>query len=405
MWFAYALTFFCDAMLYYGALGCLGLLSGCGARLWLAPAFLLAGCWLCGRLTGKGRWWLRYAPLLASAAAMIAPGNLAGRLATLPMAVYMPLYVYYNRRPPDYDYAADRFRHSLLVAGGVMLLSAFFRARSWTQGLPWLFLYFTLSMALLRLLRHDGAVIRSRRFRALNAGGVALVCAAGFGLSQPGIVGALARAWRWLADNVLLNLLALVLFVIQWVLYALAWVASKLFPALGPDALPGDPGFRAPADSQPMLREAAREIQALPPVVIFLIKAAGLALLAALAFILLRALSRRVARTDSPAGTDTRESLDDEAPRPRAAPLRRGPADGVRRQYRRALLLLRARGGRVSPTMNTLQIEQQNEALADPDALRALRAVYLPARYGDREASPEDARAAREAVERLKKNK
>ena len=156
---------------------------------------------------------------------------------------------------------------------------------------------------------------------------------------------------------------------------------------------------------QPMLREAAREIQALPPVVIFLIKAAGLALLAALAFILLRALSRRVARTDSPAGTDTRESLDDEAPRPRAAPLRRGPADGVRRQYRRALLLLRARGGRVSPTMNTLQIEQQNETLADPDALRALRAVYLPARYGDREASPEDARAAREAVERLKKNK
>ena len=93
MSFAYAMTFFCDAMLYYGILGCLGLLRGCGPELYRAPVPLLAGCWLCGRLTGRGRWWLRYLPLAAVVPALIAPGNLAGGVATLPMAVYMPLYV------------------------------------------------------------------------------------------------------------------------------------------------------------------------------------------------------------------------------------------------------------------------------------------------------------------------
>ena len=91
------------------------------------------------------------------------------------------------------------------------------------------------------------------------------------------------------------------------------------------------------------------------------IKGVGVALLAVLAFVILRALSRRIGRLESASGTDERESLDALAagqPRPRLR--RRDPQEGVRHWYRRSLALIRARGGRVAPTMNTLQIQQEN---------------------------------------------
>ncbi|MBR6219619.1 MAG: DUF4129 domain-containing protein, partial [Clostridia bacterium] len=67
------------------------------------------------------------------------------------------------------------------------------------------------------------------------------------------------------------------------------------------------------------------------------------------------------------------------------------------------LVLLRARGGRVSPTMNTLQIQDENASAPGIDGLRALREVYLPVRYGNRTASREDLRRAQAALDRMKK--
>ena len=226
---SYALPYFCDAMLYFGALGCIGLLRWCAANIILAPVTLLVGCWLSGKLTGRGKPWLRWLPMVLIVPAMIVAGNFAGRVATLPMAVYLPLYVYNNRRAPDYDYAADRFRYSLIVAGIVLLVSILVGASHWQQGLPYLFLYFTLSVALLRLLRHDDRVARSSRFRLLNLAGVMAVCAAGFMLSQPRIVAAIKAAGLWFLDNVVLRIVALMLYVVQWVFY----LVGQLFAWLG----------------------------------------------------------------------------------------------------------------------------------------------------------------------------
>ncbi len=398
---AYALPFFCDAMLYFGALGCLGLLYHCRDVLAWTPVMLLAACWLSGQLTGRGKPWLRWLPMAVAAPCLIVAGNTAGQLACLPMLVYLPLYVYNNRRAPDYDYAADRFRHSLIALALVVLMALLFRSEHWQDGLPWLFVYFTLNIALLRLLRHDDGVARSLRFRVINLGGVALVCAVGFALSQPGIVAVVKAGWRWFLENVVLNALALIAYLIQWVLY----LGARLLMWLGMSGIESDamPDINPVAGLGSGLPRTAREIRALPPVVLFLLKATGVALLAALAFLILRALSRRVARAEFAGASEEREALDAAEPRPRHSRLRRGAENGVRQWYRRSLLLLRGRGGRVSPTMNTLQILEQNTAAADPDALRALREVYLPVRYGGREATREDVRRAREAYERLKK--
>ena len=51
---------------------------------------------------------------------MLAGRGWPGWLATQPMAVYLPMYLHANRRPPDYDYAADRFRHSLIAMAAAL---------------------------------------------------------------------------------------------------------------------------------------------------------------------------------------------------------------------------------------------------------------------------------------------
>jgi len=55
---AYALTCFCDMMLYLAALGFFGLLGARGAAFYYVPVLLSAGCWLCGQLRRqeKLRW-------------------------------------------------------------------------------------------------------------------------------------------------------------------------------------------------------------------------------------------------------------------------------------------------------------------------------------------------------------
>lgn len=398
--FAYALTFFCDAMLYYGAMGCLGLLKVCRAGLFWVPVLLLAGCWLSGRLAARPGW-LRWLPMAVIAPALLLAGNGPGRAVSVPMLVYLPLYVRYNRRAPDYDYVADRFRHSLIAAGAALLLAALFRASSWQKGLPYLFAYFTLNMALLRLLRHDDRVARSRRFRLLNLGGVALVCAAGFGLSQPGIVAAVRAGWQWFLNNVVLNLVALLLLAVQWILYAGAWLLHLILGS-GREGLSDPLPMDQAPEQLPVMARAADSVRRLPPALRIAVLAVGAALLAAAVFAILRALARRVARVESASGSDHRESLDDaESPsRPRAPRLLGDPGDGVRRQYRRALALARARGGRVAPNMNTLQILEANGETVDPAAMAELREIYLPVRYGGHAATRQDVTRARDAVKR-----
>ena len=148
------------------------------------------------------------------------------------------------------------------------------------------------------------------------------------------------------------------------------------------------------------------EIQTMNPIVRAILTGVGIALVVALVLALLRALSRQMARVGGSAVAEEREDLLDDAPESAVRP-RRGaaPEVSVRYWYRRALLWMLARGGRVTPFMNTLQIQQENLSRFDGDALRQLRALYLPVRYGRRAASDEDAKRARAAYERLRRAK
>ena len=397
---AYALTYFCDTMLYLAALGFFGWLRARGAAFYYVPVLLAAGCWLCGRniKCGKRRWLglLVVVPCLFLAAA-------AGSVvAALPIMVYLLLYVYNNRFVPDYYYASERFRYSLIIVGVIIIFSLAVNAQSWKLGLPYLFLYIAFSITLLRLLRHDDRMAQSRRFRILNLAEVLLVCAVGFAASQPEIFNVLRAAWLWFVEHVLLNLAALILYGLQWVLFAAAWLFTRLFGDMSLD-MEGMPEITPVESARPELAQAADSVQALPLLLRLAIQGIGIAVVAVLGFMLLRALSGRIGRIEQVGGSDQREALR-ESESPRGARHRSGDrVDGVRRQYRQAMMALRARDGHISPTMNTLQIQQENGHIADPKALETLRNVYLPVRYGGYRPTAQDQKQARDAVERIRK--
>ena len=399
---AYALTYFCDTMLYLAALGFFGGLAARGAAFYYVPVLLFAGCWLCGQLIKREK--LRWLGLVVIIPCLFLAVAARSVMVAIPILVYLPLYVYNNRAVPDYYYAAERFLHSLIILGVILVFSLAVNAQSWKLGLPFLFVYIALSITLLRLLRHDDRMAQSRRFRFLNLAEVVLVCAIGFAASQPEILGILRAAWLWFAEHVLLNLAALLFYVLQWVLFAASWLFTRLFGNMSLD-MEGMPDITPVEPVQPGLSQTADSIQALPLLLRLAIQGIGIAVLAVLGFMLLRALSGRIGRIEHVVGNDYREALgaNDSPGGARFRP--RDRVDGVRRQYRQAMMALRAREGHVSPTMNTLQIQQENGDIADPDALETLRNVYLPVRYGSYRPTAQDQKRARAAAERIRKSK
>ena len=401
----YGLSCACDITLYLACLGCLGILSHCSGRVALTPAALLIACVAGRRLRDKPRLCQRVWPTALAAAALyfLIPGA-GGKLAALPPVIYAQLYVDNNPRPADHDAAADRFRAGLIVSAILAVVTLICGAKHWEDGLPYLFVYYTVSIALLRLLRHDDRVAGSRRFQIMNLLSVAAVCLVGFGAAQPWVLRALSSLWRFVRDRVLLPILAVLLYALQWALYLLGRLLSLLpFRLDGP--MPDSP--------PPPMGEAAQEGLLARPAPVEPLSAAARAVLIALAVaaaaallvVILRWLSRQEGRSADNRVSDERERLDPQALSPRIERARRGggPEQSVRWYYRKAALWIKGRGGEVSETMNTRQIRDANAERFDREALGALREAYLPVRYGGRKATREDVRAARDAYERLKR--
>ena len=397
----YAMSWLCDAMLYFGALGCIGLLWAAPGWLFIAPLAMAAGCALGFRLLPRKRLWI-IPPALAVLGVMAALRRVPMCLLCLPPAVYLFLYMLENRAVTDYYYAAQRFRYSLIALAAAMFLASFVRANSWQRGLPFLFAYFSLTIFLLRMLRADDSAVRSRRFRLMNILSISLVCAAGFALSQPAVVALLGTLWRFAANRILAPVASVLLYGIAWVLFGLAWLLAHIFP--WEDAPMTMPEFQSMNTLEEAYLPPEQGGAVVNPVARALLIVVGGAMLAAFTLMLLRALARQMARAGGSEREDERESLDSaphaaETPRPR---LRRGdPAEGIRYCYLRHLRTMKARGGKVLPTMNTLQLRNANAADFDAAAMDELRALYLPVRYDGRRAEPADLRRAKEACERL----
>ena len=402
----YGLNYFVDVLLYFAILGVLGVLWNASERLFFIPMLLFAGCALSHALSGRKKEWLMWLPLFVFIPCLILARGWGERLLCVAPSVYLFFYIRGNSTVADYYYVARKFRGALIGLCFVMFLVMINPAKSWANGLIYLFLYFAMVIFLLRMLRHDDSTAKSLRFRAMNLAGVASVCAAGFALSRPAVVAVIGKLWALLRDQVLARILAVVLYLVEWVLYGINWVLGMLLPnsELEMD-FGGMPAMQMDGGMEELLGPAEEGEVQVNPVARAIVIGIGVALLAAVVILVVRLLSRQTARMGTHNDDDERETLTEaEAePNPGFFRRRRDAEEGVRWYYRRSLQWLKARGGVVSAYMNTEQIQDANADQTDEAALAALREVYLPVRYAEAQATKADAQRAREAYEAIKR--
>ena len=402
----YGLNYFVDVLLYFGILGLLGLLWNASDRLFYIPMILFAACALSCTLSGRKKEWIRWLPMVLCLPCLILARGWGEKLLCVGPSLYLFYYLRGNRTVADYYYVARRFRGAMIGLCFVLFFVMVNPAKSWTNGLVYLFLYFAMMIFLLRMLRHDDSAAKSLRFRAMNLVGVGSVCAAGFALSRPAVMAVLGRVWGLFRDQVLARIFAVLLYIVELVLYAINAVLGFLLPDGELDMGMGEmPTMQMEGDMDTFLGPVEEGEVRVNPVARAIVIGIGIVLLVAVLVLIVRLLSRQTARMGTPGDDDERETLAENEPDPTPGFFRRhrDAEAGVRYYYRRSLQWLKARGGIVTAYMNTAQIRDANLDKADEAALSALREIYLPVRYADREAGREDAKRARDADEQLKK--
>ena len=138
------------------------------------------------------------------------------------------------------------------------------------------------------------------------------------------------------------------------------------------------------------------------PLLRHILEIAGILILAAIAFFLIRALSKHMPTSGNAERTDRREKLASGAPRVKKSAGAVGKTIGdIRKMYISFLRAAESRGVSLNGRQNSLQIRNASEKYFDAQTLDVLREAYIRARYGDC-ADETDRKNARAALKRLK---
>ena len=373
----------------------------------LAAAFLLALTVPLGALLSEksGKPALRFVPLVLTGLLWFFRPGTAGSVILILPVIYIVLQLAQKRFEADHHQLSDNFLlfSKILILPPVILLLLSRSDILRDFCLPPLLIFLMSGILALRTLRHDRRTMESRSFQLMNLGTATAVSAVALVLAVPRLREALWAAVTWVYEHVIIHILMVFVYLfgaVGWVLERfLKWILSRYDPER-PEQEQG-----ASVDEIIEDIEEAAEMPFLKTVLRIL----GIALAALALFLILRWLYRRLKgrsrRTGEDGGEITRISLEespsgDSLIRRREA---RTPSLRVRWYYRKMLLLLRSAGGRVDVSMTTK--DQLFEELRLFPELREeaeeLRALYLPARYGDT-SSEADAARARELFRSLR---
>lgn len=399
----YGLKLACDLYYYFAAIALFGALVHASGALIALPVLLGIGAGAGFAAAGKGQW-ARYLPLSLCLVAMPWLQGPADVLRALPALAYAVLYVRGNRRATDYDYACERFRQGMFLMPLCLFFCLTLGAESFLSAVPPLFLHLTLSVTLLRMLRHEDRTIAQKRFQAMNLMGVAGACGLGALLSTDWALWAFKAVALFLYDFALLPVLRAVLWLVNGVLRGISWLLSLLPWGDGAmDAPQLDAEFAQETELQMELGVTAEQVAA-NPVVKYVLAALGIVALCALTFALLRILSRQMSRDAAVERREERESIDASRRGESAGGAlrrRKDPVDAVRYTYRKFLRLAQSRSVPINERQNSLQIRNLSRTRFEESALDALRETYIRARYGEI-SGPEDVQRAKDAYERLR---
>lgn len=391
----------CALSLYGGVVQMLLAWFGISVPVLLPLAFCVAGAGVCRGL--RPRAW-RWAGLALLAPAALFCRDLWTALALLPMLGFAAYTGLAEPAPVEHDAFLRRFRISGMVYG--VLLAASGLSGALVRCEPALALLFFFSgVLLLRLSRYDAHTLGDRRFRALNAGALGVVCLAGAVLSDRTVLGALGKGIGAVYRTCLAPLLTVFFSILAWLFGWVAWLVGRLLPGVEETEMP-------PLDAmmifgeEPTMPEGAQAAQTNPLLRAVLVLL-GAAALAAVAFVLLRLLWKYARPAPvRQQGKEVREALPGNAAERRGenrAP-RFGSRRAVRQAYARALRLLAANGVGLAAGETSADMLEKTQARFGDTAAGQLRQLYLPARYcGTHPVTQAEAKAAKDAVKQLKK--
>ena len=400
----YGLKLACETYFYLAVAAIIGLMYNASEALLAVPALLGLGAGIGLLLSAKSEK-ARY-PFLALGLIPLAFGfGKRELIVMLPMFVYAFYYIKNNRTASDYYYTFRRFRAEIVLLPFFLLFSTMLYPEGPAEAVPAMFLFLTLSIALLRMQRHEEHIIRQKRFQLLNLLGISGVCILGVVLSTDWAVRILKAVLQFLYAYVLTPIIQALLWVLNRFIDLLSWICSLIPWSEGSYDMPTMETQSEGLGGGEMFENLTQADIAANPLLKHILEIVGILILAVAVFFLLRALSKHAPSGDNVERKDEREKLVSGAPRVKKNAGTRGKSvDGIRKMYVAFLHMAESRGVVLNGRQNSLQIRNLSEKNFDAQALDEMREAYLRARYGDC-ADETDLKNAREALKRLKEKK
>ncbi len=398
----YGLKLICEAYFYLSVVAVPGLLENEAFGLFLIPILLGIGAgfsFLRSEKTGK-RNYLFLLPTL-----LVVPFGFGKSeiILMIPMLVYAVFYLKNNSRATDYYYTFRRFRIEVIALLILILFALSIDATGAQSAVSPIFLFLTLSIALLRMLRHEEHIIRQKRFQILNLGGVLAVGGFGALLSQPKVIELIRSAWRLFYTYVLTPIVNVLLGIIELVVKIVSRVIS-LFPFADSSTEITSSGMQFGASDEAFLASDVQEM-VVDPTLRRVLEVIGIVIIAILLFFIIKALSKHEQSTFNGKRNEMREKLDVPTGNLRKQAKELGKSVfGIRQMYVNFLRMTERRGTLLTGRQTSLQIQNQSMDKFDAEALQTLRTAYLRARYGDC-ADETDLKNAKQAMKLLKEKK
>lgn len=396
---AFTLKILCDLCFYSAFANFFSFLFGGQPAMQALPLF--AACaYMSAVLSQKGG--LRLLPLAALPAYfLIVPFNLANAALFLPSAAYL-VYMAAGGRGEGSISAQEGagniflFFLKIYFPFTVLMLIMGMRAAVESASLPYAFVFLISSVVLMRMLRHDAAVLSQTRFRIMNTCQVFAVVLLGAFLGSKSFLSLCGLALKTFYFRIIAPVLVFLFMGVMYLLWPLFYLLGKL-----PESEHEMPEINMQL-GVPFEEEMGVPRSAGGDILKAFLYLAVIALAVYLVFMLFKKLSSYGAQTAGPPGAKERRYALDPGRKPVGQGIR--IENQIRRVYRKFLGLCHKSGIEKLAYRTSADYERMMGArFASREEAARFRSLYIGARYGGKDALQQDTQEMKRIFASFKK--
>ena len=345
-----------------------------------------------------------YLSVLVTAPLFFLAGNTASIIALIPLEMLLIMSIRRNGWKGD-----SVILRGLLTPGALMVILIIFAAsisdrfpEFKEQALPYFICFLGLVILALRVLRNEDAGRTDAKFYILNLLLVCLVCAAGFLLSSNLLMNALKAVTSTVYRFIIAPLFMAVAYVTMMVPLVIGWLLRNV-KMHEPESLTEE--IELVTNGEDLLETFAETTDTSPEWIGTVFTILVILIFLLICFVIIRKIVDNAGRRNLSDVVMERTSTDSEMPeKKRRRIFRSGPADTIRACYRKYLEICADLMIPIDGTIASDGIADRSEGKTGRDVTRALRRLWLPARYSEEASTEEDAKQAKLLLKEIKKN-